>query len=62
MLSSARCVLRHGAREDLTVRVFRAVGHVVHGVDGRLLTVRKNAVAIGVGLSRRRHRQILEVG
>eukprot|EP00959_Pyramimonas_sp_CCMP1952_P433554 9079020-Pyramimonas_sp.AAC.1 len=61
MLSSARGVLRHSARADLTVRVFWAVGHVVHRVDGLPLTVRKNAVAIGVG-RRRRHRQILEVG
>eukprot|EP00959_Pyramimonas_sp_CCMP1952_P030487 639156-Pyramimonas_sp.AAC.1 len=59
MLSSARGVLRHGARADLAVGVFRAVGHAVHRIDGLLLTVRKNTVTIGAGLSRRRHRQIL---
>eukprot|EP00959_Pyramimonas_sp_CCMP1952_P075445 1576816-Pyramimonas_sp.AAC.1 len=60
MLSSARCVLRHGARADPTVGAYRAVGHVMHRTDGHPLTVRKNTATVAVGLSRRRRRQILE--
>eukprot|EP00959_Pyramimonas_sp_CCMP1952_P402044 8424718-Pyramimonas_sp.AAC.1 len=37
VLSSARGVLRHGARAYLAVWVFRTVGHVAHRIDGLLV-------------------------
>eukprot|EP00959_Pyramimonas_sp_CCMP1952_P117146 2448583-Pyramimonas_sp.AAC.1 len=61
-LSSARGVLRHNARANLTVGMFWAVGHAVHRVNRFLLSVWKNAITIMVHFDERLHRQILVGG